>query len=185
MGLFSSIGKVIGKVAKPLATVAGFASNPLVGFGADALGGLWSAKQTKDSASKAMRYQTRMSNTSYQRGMADMKAAGLNPILAYKQGGASVPQGQAPSIGNPISHGVSSAISQQRVRAEVDNLQATNKQIRTNTQKSFEEALRLRLENKAYEQLSPQQRLLYMSANPAAAGVSAARGLRNLLKKGN
>lgn len=48
-----------------------------------------SAKQ----ADAQMEFQERMSNTSYQRGMEDMKKAGLNPILAYSQGGASAPSG--------------------------------------------------------------------------------------------
>lgn len=66
----------------------------------------WSAGQQQQAeqfnASQAQLnrdYQTQMSNSAYQRATADMKAAGLNPILAYQQGGASTPGGSSGSIG--------------------------------------------------------------------------------------
>lgn len=49
-------------------------------------------------AEKQRQWQEYMSNTSYQRAMEDMRKAGLNPILAYMQGGASTPVGSSGSI---------------------------------------------------------------------------------------
>lgn len=51
-------------------------------------------------AQKLRDWQKHMSDTSYQRAMQDMMKAGLNPILAFQQGGASTPTGSSASSNN-------------------------------------------------------------------------------------
>lgn len=57
-------------------------------------------KFARREAQKNREWQQRMSDTSYQRGMKDMREAGLNPMLAFSQGGASSPIGSVAPVRN-------------------------------------------------------------------------------------
>lgn len=90
-----------------LLSIVGGLVNPVLG----AIGGALDDDRKQSSAeqyssaeaAKNRDFQERMSSTAYQRGVADMKKAGLNPMLAYSQGPAGVPGGSAASYPGNVS----------------------------------------------------------------------------------
>lgn len=92
-------------------------------------------------AAQQMAFQKDMATHSYQYGMQDMKAAGLNPILAYQKGGAPSPSGAmagtptAQPVPDIIGAGIASARAGSRLNAELENLKEQNMNIQKDTRK--------------------------------------------------
>lgn len=104
MGLFGSIGKSVGAVFNP--SEWGGSNDPIFGGSlGDFIPGVGDARAAnaqnaanQRNAQNQMDFQERMSNSAYQRATDDMKKAGINPMLAYSQGGASTPSGALPAV---------------------------------------------------------------------------------------
>jgi len=83
------------------------------------LGGERRNQQAKEQARTQMGFQRDMSNTAYERAMADMKRSGLNPILAAKIGGASTPPGAMANIQDPLTPAVQTGLQASKTESDV------------------------------------------------------------------
>lgn len=102
----------------------GNAVSGIVGAGLAYKGAREANTMNRELAQNQMDFQERMSNTAYQRSMEDMKKAGLNPMLAFNQGGASSPSGAKAEMVNEYTGAVNSAMQAKQVAAQTAQLKA-------------------------------------------------------------
>lgn len=129
-----------------------------IGAATSIAGGLYGANRQSAESEEARDWSAQQYGQRYQVTMADMKAAGLNPILAYSQG-----PGQAPSAVPANMSGLSDAgiqagghVAQAQLRdAAAQQSVSTAKQQDQLAKKTAEEAELARMRKEDYEKVGP------------------------------
>lgn len=141
-----------------------------------ALEGVFNANQ----ADKNRDFQRVLSNTSHQREVKDLEAAGLNPVLSARYGGASTPSGSTASVSAPH---LGSTITNARVAKK--NIEHLDAQIAATNAQTLKTGAETRIQGMIGNAM---QKVGGVPLGAAAAGLGlvggAAGGMARLMKSG-
>jgi hypothetical protein len=156
MGLFDGITSAVGNVfSGGVKDIVG----PLLGAAGSYLGQSSANQSNRDLMNQANAFSQEQFATRYQTTVKDLQAAGLNPMLAYAQGGGSAPTSSSPprmenAIGNAVSSGLAASQSMNAVlqnnllRAQTQKADTEADNIQADTVNKLDQNPNIRLENK-------------------------------------
>lgn len=94
----------------------------IIGGGLNMAGGIAGAIASSHQAKLQRRFQERMYRHRYRYQMQDMRKAGLNPILAFRNSPPGAPSGASAKIPNVAADAVNSALSARMQRQQLNNM---------------------------------------------------------------
>lgn len=101
------------------------------------LGGVLRNDSQERQAAKQIDFQERMSSTAHQREVQDLMAAGLNPMLSAKLGGASSPAGAQANIQDVLSPAVSSGQQGKLLAGQLEQIKSQVELNKANAQNAL------------------------------------------------